>query len=65
MYLSKLKKGHLFIFTFFATNDFNLIYVKIARFALEITTNIAMNALFFSDQSMHKIYLNYGKYDLV
>ena len=26
---------------------------------------MAMNVLFFSDDSMHKIYLNYGKYDFV
>ena len=65
MYWSKLKRRHLIFFTFFAKNDFNIIYVKIVRFALQICTNIAMNALFFSDQSMHKIYLSYGKYDLV
>ena len=53
------------MFTFCSENDFNLIYVKFARFAFEICTNIAMNALFFSDESMHKIYLNYGKYDFV
>ena len=53
------------MFTFFAKKDFNLIYVKIAKFILEIDTNLAMNALFFFDESMHKIYLNYGKYDLI
>ena len=65
MYLSKIKRQHIIMFTFCSENDFNLIYVKLARFAFEICTNIAMNALFFSDESMHKIYLNYGKYDFV
>ena len=65
MYLSKIKRQHIIMFTFCSENDFNLIYVKFARFAFEICTNIAMNALFFSDESMHKIYLNYGKYDFV
>ena len=65
IYLAKLKKEHVIMFTFFAKKDFNLIYVKIAKFILEINTNLAMNALFFFDESMHKIYLNYGKYDLI
>ena len=65
MYLSKIKRQHIIMFTFCSENDFNLIYVKLVRFAFEICTNIAMNALFFSDESMHKIYLNYGKYDFV
>ena len=65
MYLSKIKRQHIIMFTFCSDNDFNLIYIKLARFSFEICTNIAMNALFFSDESMHKIYLNYGKYDFV
>ena len=65
MYWSKLKRRHLILFSFFAKNDFNLIYVKIVRFIIEICSNIAMNALFFSDESMHKIYLSYGKYNFI
>ena len=26
---------------------------------------MAMNALFFTDETMHKLYLSYGKYDFV
>ena len=26
---------------------------------------MAMNVFFFSDDSMHKLYLNYGKYDFI
>ena len=33
------------------------------RLAFLICTDMAMNVVFFSDESMHKIYLNYGKYD--
>ena len=65
MYWSKLKRRHLILFTFVAKKDFNLIYVKISRFVLQVCNNMSMNALFFSDESMHKIYLSYGKYNFV
>ena len=65
MYWTKLKRRHLILFTFVAKKDFNLIYVKISRFVLQVCNNMSMNALFFSDESMHKIYLSYGKYNFV
>ena len=64
-YWSLLKREHIILFTFFSCNDYNIIYVKLARFFFLIGTDMAMNVLFFSDDSMHKIYLNYGKYDFV
>ena len=64
-YISKLKNKHLIMFTFFANKDFNLIYIKIARFSFSVCTNLAMNVLFFFDETMHKIYLNYGDYDFI
>ena len=30
-----------------------------------MATDMAFNAFFFSDDSMHKLYLNYGKYDFI
>ena len=65
IYLSKLKKKHLIIFTFFTCNDHNLIYIKLSRFFFLVCTNMAMNVLFFFDSSMHKIYLDYGKYNFI
>ena len=65
IYWSKLKRKHLIIFTFFSQNDYNLIYIKIARFIFLICTSMATNVLFFFDSSMHKIYLDYGKYNFV
>ena len=53
------------MFTFFAEKDFNLIYIKLAKFVFEVCTNLVMNVLFFFDESMHKIYLNYGKFNFV
>ena len=65
VYWSKLKSKHLLIFTFLSCNDHNLIYIKIARFLFLITTSMAMNVVFFFDSSMHKIYLDYGKYNFI
>ena len=60
-----LKRNHLILFTFFSWNDYNLYYIKFARFLFLICTDMAMNVFFFSDNSMHKIYLNYGKYKFI
>ena len=65
IYWATLKREHIILFTFFSCNDYNIIYVKIARFFFLIGTDMAMNVFFFTDDSMHKIYLNYGKYDFV
>ena len=65
IYWSKLKRKHLLIFTFFSCDDHNLVYIKIARFIFIICTSLAMNVIFFFDSSMHKIYLDYGKYNFI
>jgi len=65
VYWSILKREHIILFTFFSWNDYNIIYIKIARFVFLIATDMAMNVIFFSDDSMHKLYLNYGEYDFV
>ena len=64
-YLDFLKREHLIIFTFFVCNDYNLIYIKYTRFIFLVVTDMAMNVFFFSDDSMHKIFLNYGEYDFI
>ena len=65
IYWATLKREHIILFTFFSWNDYNIIYVKIARFIFLIVTDMAMNVIFFTDDSMHKLYLNYGEYDFV
>ena len=63
IYWSIIKREHKIIFTFFIWNDHNLYYIKFMRFMFLLCTDMALNVIFFSDESMHKIYLNYGKYD--
>ena len=64
-YWSILKREHIIIFTFFIRNDYNLVHVKFSRFFFLICTDMAMNVIFFTDDSMHKVYKNYGKYDFL
>ena len=65
MYFDTLKREHIILFTFFVCNDFNLFCIKLIKFIFLTSSDMAMNVFFFSDESMHKIYLNYGKYDFV
>ena len=65
IYWDILCREHKIIFTFFIFNDYNLLYVKYARFIFLVATDMAMNVFFFSDDSMHKIFLNYGKYNFI
>ena len=64
-YWSVLLREHIGLMTFFSWNDHNLFYVKINRFIIQFTTNMAMNGLFFSDESMHYLYVNNGEYNFV
>ena len=65
IYWSLLKRQHPIIFTFFSKNDHNILLIKFSRFIFSLCTDMALNAFFFSDETMHKMYLNYGKYNFV
>jgi len=65
IYWSILKREHLILFTFFTRNDYNLIFIKFTRFIFLVCTDMAMNVFFFSDETMHKMYLDYGKYNFI
>ena len=65
IYWAILKREHLIIFTFINCNDYNLLYIKLSRFIFLIVGDMALNVFFFSDDSMHKLFLNYGKYDFI
>ena len=63
MYWSLLKREHLIIFTIFIKNDHNFKTMKFARLFFLICTDMTLNVFFFSDENMHKIFLDYGKYN--
>ena len=65
IYISKIRRKHIIFFTFCAWNDHNLFYIKLSKFFFLVCTDMTMNVFFFSDESMHKIFLSYGKYDFI
>ena len=64
-YLSLLKTKHLLIFTFFNNNDYNLKIIKIDLFLFNFSLFYVINALFFNDDTMHKIYINNGDFGFI
>ena len=59
-YCSLLRKKQLIMFTFFPSNDYNLLTIKISLFLLSFSLYFTMNGLFFFDSTMHKIFINNG-----
>jgi len=64
-YISLLKKKQLFLFTFIPTNDYNLMSLKISLFLVSFSLYITINAFFFDDDTMHKIYKSSGGYNIL
>ena len=53
-YISVLMREELVLFTFFSCKDYNLFYVKLARFFILACTSMTFNALFFFHKTMYK-----------
>ena len=64
-YWSLLKKKQLILFTFLPANDYNLVSIKIALFITSFSLYFTINGFFFSDDTMHKIYIDKGAYNIV
>jgi len=64
-YLSLLKTKHLIIFTFYTKTDYNSRILKIMLFLLSFTLFYTVNALFFTDSTMHQIYEDEGAFNFV
>ena len=64
-YMCLVKREHLIVFTFIFCGDLNLLCIKLALFIFSVSLDFSTNVLFFNDDSMHKIYLDYGKYNFV
>ena len=64
-YLSLLKTKHIIIFTFYYKKDYNSRIIKIDLFFINITIYFVVNALFFNDETMHKIYEDQGNYNFI
>ena len=64
-YLSLLKTKHILLFSFCSINDYNSKIIKILLFFLSFAINISVNALFFNDSTIHKLYIDDGKYNIL
>ena len=62
-YLSLLKRKHLLFFSFFKLNDYNSQIIKIFLFFFTFDLNLTISAMFYSDSTMHKIYITDGSFD--
>jgi len=64
-YLSLLKTNHLLIFTFYTNTDYNSKIIKIILFLFSFALFITINALFFNDKTLHKIYEDQGNFNFI
>ena len=60
-----IRREHLIFFTFLSFNDYNIISIKLSKFIFALATDFAINVIFFFDETMNKIYLDYGKYNFI
>jgi len=58
IYCSLLKRDQNIMYTCVACNDYNLLFVKIAKLILIIATLMTMNAFLFRDKTFHKLFMS-------
>ena len=63
-YFSLLKLKHLFL-KIFNKKDYNSRFIKILLFFFNFIYSFTINALFFRDETMHKIYLEGGDFNFI
>ena len=64
-YLSLLKIKHLIIFSFCPSKDYNSRIIKIYLFFFSFTIYYAVNAFFFNEDTMHRIYEDGGSFNFI
>ena len=64
-YFSVLRMKYSSIFTFYTSNDYNSKSIKISLFLFIFSLYFTINALFFSDSTMHKIYIDKGSFNFI
>ena len=64
-YCSLLKRRQLLIFTFCIGNDYNSKLIKACLFFFSFSLYFTVNALFFNDLTMHKIYEGKGNFNII
>ena len=64
-YCYLLAKKHPFIFSFFPFKDYNSKAIKLDLFFFSFSTYFAVNTLFFTDDTFHKIYEDEGSFNFI
>ena len=64
-YTCLLKYNHPLLFSFAPYNDYNPRIIKIFLFFFSLSLDFIINALFFNDDTMHKIYEDKGEYNFL
>ena len=65
-YISLLKKYHLLLFSFYPNNkDYNSRIIKMFLFFFFFSSHFTINALFYSDSTMHQIYEDEGTFNFI
>ena len=64
-YFSLLRMKHILVFTFYTSNDYNSRMVKISLFLFDFALSYTINALFFNDSTIHKIYEDKGSFNFI
>ena len=65
-YISLLRANHFLIFSFYCNkNDYNIQIIKIFLFFFFIGVDLTINALFFTDDTIHKIYVDKGNFNFI
>ena len=60
-----MKKKQLILFTFWPNNDYNIYTIKVSLFLLSFGLYFTINGFFFTDDTMHKLYINQGQYNIL
>ena len=64
-YASLIKTKHNIVFSFVYNEDYNSKIIKIDIFFTNFVVFFAINALFFNDNTMHKIYTDQGTFNFI
>ena len=60
-----IKEKHLLIFAFYPIDDYNSMIMKLNFFFFSLALYYIVNSLFFTDSTMHKIYVDEGIFDFI
>ena len=64
VYSSLLISRHIILFAFYPIKDYNIRIIKINLLILSFDIHFAINTTFFTDEAIHQIYEDKGKYSV-